>query len=94
MRISRPRREYGQDGFNFADKEAQEISVDLKSQIKGISYGLSKKQVLDMGLQAAYQMKQINTQTYFGRSVNKAVQYNPDDFIGESGSKTGDLTEE
>lgn len=22
MRISRPRREYGQDGFNFADKEA------------------------------------------------------------------------
>jgi dynein intermediate chain 3, axonemal len=22
MRISRPRRDYGQDGFNFADKEA------------------------------------------------------------------------
>lgn len=39
-------------------------------------------------------MKQINTQTYFGRSVNKAVQYNPDDFIGEAGSKTGEKTEE
>lgn len=61
MRISRPRREYGQDGFNFADKEANELSVDLKSTVKGISYGLTHKKILDMGLQAAYQMKQINT---------------------------------
>ena len=26
--------------------------------------------------------------------MNKAVQYNPDDFIGDSGKKTGEKTEE
>lgn len=87
MRISRARREFGQDGFTLADKEAGELSQDLKAQIRGISYANTSKHVLDMGLQAAYQMKQIQTQTYFGRSVNKAVQYNPDDFIGGDSSK-------
>jgi len=72
MRVSRPRKEYGQEGFNFADKEASENSYDLKSLTKNIDY-ITKKKVLDMGLQAAYQMKRIQTQTVFGRSVNKAV---------------------
>ncbi len=40
-------------------------------------------------------MKRIQTQTYFGRSVNKASQYNPDDFIGEkSRKKQEDMNEE
>jgi hypothetical protein len=57
MRISRARREFGQDGFTLADKEAGELSQDLKAQIRGISYANTSKHVLDMGLQAAYQMK-------------------------------------
>jgi len=36
MRISRQRRDFGQDGFNFIDKDANEYSYDLKSQAKGI----------------------------------------------------------
>jgi len=40
-------------------------------------------------------MKRIQTQTYFGRSVNKASQYSPDDFIGEKSRKKGeDMNEE
>jgi len=58
MRVSRPRKEYGQEGFNLAEKEASENSVDLKSVVKNIDY-ITKKKVLDMGLQAAYQMKRI-----------------------------------
>lgn len=40
-------------------------------------------------------MKSYQSQTYFGRSVNKAVQYNPDDFMGDNSKKKGqELTEE
>jgi len=81
MRISRQRREFGQDGFNFVDKEGSEFFVDLKGVTKNIVQSRNAKVVLDMGLQAAHQIKRIQTQTYFGRSVNKACQYNPDDFI-------------
>jgi hypothetical protein len=49
MRVSRPRKEYGQEGFNFADKEASENYADLKSVTKNIDY-ITKKKVLDMGL--------------------------------------------
>ena len=49
MRVSRPRKEYGQEGFNLAEKEASENSVDLKSVVKNIDY-ITKKKVLDMGL--------------------------------------------
>jgi hypothetical protein len=30
MRIQRPRKEFGQDGFNFMDKDAGEFFVDCK----------------------------------------------------------------
>ena len=97
MRISRQRRDYGQDGFNFIDKDATqstEFSVPLQSTIKNIMYmENTKKKVLDIGLQAAHQMKRIQTQTYFGRSVNKACQYDPSDFIGQDETK-GEQTEE
>ena len=71
MRISRLRKDFGQDGFNFIDKDASEFSADLKSVTKNIMY-MNQKKVLEIGLQAAHQMKRIQTQTYFGRSVNKA----------------------
>ena len=49
MRISRRRQDFGQDGFNFIDKDANEFNIDLKPQIKGIMY-LNSKKVLDIGL--------------------------------------------
>ena len=36
MRISRARREFGLDGINFIDKDANENSFDLKSQSKTV----------------------------------------------------------
>jgi hypothetical protein len=58
MRLSRPRREFGQEGFNFIDKDSAEFPVDFKSVTKNIVYIKSKK-VLEIGLQAAHQMKRI-----------------------------------
>ena len=52
MRISRPRNLFGQDGFNFIDKDGSEFFVDMKGAIKNISL-MTKKKVLEMGLQAA-----------------------------------------
>ena len=75
MRISRPRKEFGQDNFNLIEKEASEFSTDCKVQqgsMKKIEKSKHKKHVLEGGFQAAHQIKQIQTQTYFGRSVNKA----------------------
>jgi len=53
MRISRQRRDFGQDGFNFIDKDASEFSADLKSVTKNIMY-MNQRKVLDIGLQAAH----------------------------------------
>ena len=92
MRISRPRKEYGQDGFNFVDKEGGEFFQDLKSVTKGIVASKNKKKVLDSGFQAAHQIKRISTQTYFGRSVNKSTQYQPEDFIAEMSNFKDDDT--
>lgn len=48
MRISRQRREFGQDGFNLID--GSELNTDMKPiAIKNITY-LLKKKVLDIGL--------------------------------------------
>ena len=39
-------------------------------------------------------MKRFQTQTYFGRSVNKGVQYDTNDFIGSTSQRTDiELTE-
>ena len=61
----------------------------MKGAIKNISL-MTRKKVLEMGLQAASQIKRIQTQTYFGRSVNKACQYNADDFITQMSNFKGD----
>ena len=56
---------------------------------------MTTKKVLDIGLQAAHQMKRIQTQTYFGRSVNKAIQYDVTDFTKGEGHRADEqLTEE
>ena len=48
MRISRQRREFGQDGFNLID--GSELNTDMKPiAIRNITY-LTNKKVLDIGL--------------------------------------------
>ena len=49
MRISRPRRDFEQDGINFIDKEATENSTPMQGQSK-INYLPKPKKVLDIGL--------------------------------------------
>jgi predicted nucleotide-binding protein len=79
MRISKKRKEFGNDPPALMEKEAHDNTVDLKAPTKNILYVTSKK-TLNIGLQAAHQMKRIQTQTYFGRSVNKSTMYDPADF--------------
>jgi len=43
---------FGQDGFNFVEKDGSEFGVDMKGIIKNISL-MTRKKVLEMGLQAA-----------------------------------------
>lgn len=64
MRISRQRKEFGQDGMNLGDKDAKdatEFTTDCKGTIKKIEPSRHKKKVLEGGFQAAYQIKQIQT---------------------------------
>ena len=61
MRISRQRREFGQDGVNFTDKDAAEYSHECKTATKGITVSRHPKKVLEDGFQAAHQIKQIQT---------------------------------
>jgi hypothetical protein len=37
--------------------------------------------VLSIGLQAASQIQELKTQTYFERSVNQSAQYRAEDFL-------------
>lgn len=81
--MSKPRREFGLENVQLIDKEAAETTTDLKFIAKNagsIQRRITKK-VLQMGLQAANQMQSLTTQTYFNRSVNACVQYEPSDFI-------------
>ena len=81
IRLSKKRREFNNDQRTLNDKEGGECSTDVKPRNMKI---LTKdRRVLDMGLQAARQMKTFRSQTYFNRSVNYSCQYNPDDFIGQ-----------
>lgn len=55
MRISRTRREFGSDGFSLIDKDAGEQPLDIKP-VKNMAY-ITKRKVLEIGLQAANTMK-------------------------------------
>lgn len=81
------RREFGNDnnGQNFIDKEPGENTFDLKVYSKqgGQPYQRNRRE-LEIGLQAAHQMINLQTQTYFNRSVNAITSYDAQDFIGKT----------
>lgn len=79
IRVSRPRKDFCQE-ISLAEREAQEHNYEIKANAKNIHYVTNKK-VLDIGLQAASKIERIQTQTYFGRLVNKTCQYDPKDFM-------------
>jgi hypothetical protein len=57
MRVSRPRKEFGLDGHSFIEREAAgESSTEIKIT-KGNFF--TKVKVLEIGLQAANQMKRF-----------------------------------
>lgn len=80
--MTKQRREFGVETGSYMDKEVGESTIDLKViQKGGLLAHFADREVLDIGLQAANQIKSLTTQTYFNRSVNKYCQYDPNDFI-------------
>ena len=47
IRISRPRREFGHEGYSFIDREAGESNLEIKVAKTGY---FTKKKVLEIGL--------------------------------------------
>ena len=87
IRVSRPRKDFCQE-ISLAEREAQEHNYEIKANAKNIHYVPgNKRMVLDIGLQAASKINRIQTQTYFGRMVNKTCQYDPNDFMDEDNNK-------
>mmetsp|Transcript_3505 Transcript_3505/g.2530 ORF Transcript_3505/g.2530 Transcript_3505/m.2530 type:complete len:124 (+) Transcript_3505:221-592(+) len=82
MRISRLRKDFGSEGISFIERDAAGEQPYGNKPGNNIPISIKKK-VLQMGLQAANQIKRFQSQTYFNRSVNKIVQYDPSDFIRE-----------
>ena len=70
LRVSRPRKEFGLDGHSFIERDAGESNLEIKITKTGF---FTKKKTLEMGLQAARQIKRFQAQTYFNRMVNKIV---------------------
>jgi dynein intermediate chain 3, axonemal len=97
MRVSKMRKEFGLDNFQMIEKDAADLTIDLKFHSKpGNIQHIMKKKVLSMGLQAARPINSFQSQTYHKRSVNAAVQYRPDDFIDkirQQSTTGGDLNE-
>lgn len=50
IRISRPRREFGHEGFSYIERDAGESNMEIKVTKTGY---FTKKKVLEIGLQAA-----------------------------------------
>ena len=63
MRISKPRYEFGHEGFNLVDREGGETLIDVKPA-KQMNF-FPRRKILEIGLQAANQMKSFRSQTYF-----------------------------
>ena len=55
VRISRVRREFGFENYSFIERDAGEQPIDVKPT-KNMNY-VTKRKVLEIGLQAANQMK-------------------------------------
>lgn len=59
MRLSKQRKEFGLENYQMIEKDAADLTIDLKFQGKaGNIQHINKKKVMDMGLQAA---RAINT---------------------------------
>ena len=81
MRISRKRAEFGYEGLGLTDRDGGDGNAhDIKPQ-KQTNMSKFQKRILEIGLQAANKMKTFSSQTYYNRSVNAIVQYEPEDFI-------------
>ena len=80
MRVTKPRKEFGDDNFQMIEKEANESTNDLRVIQKGAMMQLTiDRKQLEIGLQAANKMQTLQTQTYYNRSVNAQVQYEASD---------------
>lgn len=62
MRVSRPRKDFGHDGGNYIERDAGESNMEIKVTKTGY---FTKKRVLEIGLQAANQMKVKQLYIYF-----------------------------
>eukprot|EP00742_Colponemidia_sp_Colp-10_P002537 GILJ01002711.1.p1 GENE.GILJ01002711.1~~GILJ01002711.1.p1 ORF type:complete len:864 (-),score=136.71 GILJ01002711.1:252-2471(-) len=80
MQISRKRRDFG-GAWKFNDREAGDGLVECR-QHKDPNYALRKRE-LDIGLQAVPSVTTGNSQTIWYRTINGAVQYNPNDFLDQ-----------
>ena len=80
MRVTKPRREFAQD-FQTVPKDAQDSTFDLKPNNKQNQGPNKTRKVLEIGLQAGNQIKELKTQTYFERSVNSSALYDANDFM-------------
>ena len=84
MRVTKPRRDFHDDGFSFTEKDQGDSTHDLKINYKITTQSYTQKRLqLEIGLQAANQKKNLQTQTYYNRSVNAMCQYQYSDFINE-----------
>lgn len=80
------RKEFGnENNGQFIDKEPGDATQDLKTFAKTSSQGYTpKRRELEIGLQAANKMVNLQTQTYYNRSVNAMTLYQASDFINET----------
>jgi hypothetical protein len=98
MRMTKPRKEFSGVDFQMIEKDAADLTTDLKHHGKSGSNlpTFIRKKVLQMGLQAARSIHTYSSQTYHKRSVNACVQYRPEDFIDkikQQSLSSGDLNE-
>jgi dynein intermediate chain 3, axonemal len=84
VRVTKMRNEFHSDAYNFIEKDAGDGNIDIKPSRRGVDSGQIKNKLIhDGAFQAAKQIKSFCSQTYHNRSVNKTVQYNPNDFISK-----------
>lgn len=62
VRISRPRRDFGHEGFSYIERDAGESNMEIKVTKTGY---FTKKKVLEIGLQAANKMKVISNKALY-----------------------------
>ena len=56
MRVTRPRKEFALDNYSFIEREAGEQPINIPQSKNNFTY-VTKRKVLEIGLQAANKMK-------------------------------------